>query len=229
MRIVRVLAAAILCTALACPVAAQAPPANETAKAMIGDWELSTADRERTCAVSFKVTPTGPGYRLDFDKACAEAFPLTKEVAAWTVGKNDAVQFLDAKGRILLELTEVESGMFEGLRAGDPLYFLQGMAAVGKERTADEMFGNWSLTRAGRSICELNLANTAADLDNFAISIKPGCDATITRVGFIAWRIDRGQLVIVSSGGETWRFEEDEPGTWRRIPAGRQPLALVRR
>ena len=39
--------------------------------------------------------------------------------------------------------------------------------------------------------------------------------------------MDRGQL-IQSAKGQIWRFEENEPNTWDRVPKGNPPLALVR-
>ena len=40
--------------------------------------------------------------------------------------------------------------------------------------------------------------------------------------------MDRGQLLMLSPKGGIWRFEENDPTTWMRIPAARQPLALVK-
>ena len=137
--------------------------------------------------------------------------------------------------RIILgpELLEVEAGMYEGLRPNEERYFLQNaaVAAASRDRPADDMFGEWAFVRGsgtGKPICAITLANSAADADNFAINVKPGCDQLITRFGPAAWRMDRGQLVVQSGKGEIWRFEESDPNTWKRIPEVRQPLALVR-
>jgi len=76
----------------------------------------------------------------------------------------------------------------------------------------------------------VTLENTAKDADSFALTVKPACDQFITRFGPVAWKMDRGQLVIVSGKGELWRFEETDATTptWHRVPEGRQPLSLVR-
>jgi hypothetical protein len=81
---------------------------------------------------------------------------------------------------------------------------------------------------SGKPICSLTLANTAADAESFVVNLKPGCDQLITRFGPVSWTMDRGQLVVKSGKGEIWRFEENDPSTWDRIPKGRQPLALIR-
>lgn len=211
------------------PAPPPAPP-SDAVKDLAGAWELSNADRDLTCAVTLRSTAQRPGYALEWDKACAGVFPLTKDVTAWMLGKNDAIQFLDARGKIQLELTEVETGLYEGLRPGDPLYFLQSQASLGGERTASQFTGNWAFVRGGgRPICEISLAADAAGADSFSVVVKPGCDATITAFAPKAWQFDRGQLVIVSAKGEAWRFEEGDADSWQRIPAGRTPLSLVRR
>ncbi len=214
---------------------AQTPPPAPAAptdamRELARAWELSNADRDMTCIVTFKLSPVRPGFGLDWDRPCASVFPLTKEITAWVLGKNDAIQFLDARGNILLELTEVESGLYEGLRPGDPLYFLQSQAALGAERTADQLTGNWAFVRgSGRAICEVTLGSETAGPDSFALTVKSGCEASITAFGPKTWQFDRGQLVILSAKGDAWRFEEGDADTWQRIPAGRTPLNLVRR
>jgi len=212
------------------PAAAQAPP-SDAAKAMVGAWELSDADREKTCTVNFKLGP-GANYPIDLEKKCGDAFPTIRGIVAWTFGRNDMLVLVDVAGRPVLELLEVEAGIYEGLRPNEGRYFLQNaaVAAASRDRPADDMFGEWAFVRGDttKPICTLTLANTAADADNFAINVKPGCDQLITRFGPASWKMDRGQLVMNSSKGDIWRFEENDPNTWDRIPRGRQPLSLLR-
>jgi Protease inhibitor Inh len=227
----RALASAFLAILCAAPVLAQsAPPASEAARALVGAWEISNADRDRTCAAVFRADPAPGGLKIEFDRECATVFPVTREVTAWTLAANEAVRLVDARGRTLLEFTEVESGMYEGERPGEGLYFLQNVAAAGPAwRTADQMFGDWNLVRGtGRPICTLTLTNTAAGQDSYAMRIKPGCDAVLTRFGPTTWRMDRGELVLASPRGQTWRFEEGDEVTWRRVPESADGLALVR-
>jgi Protease inhibitor Inh len=211
------------------PAAAQGGP-SDAAKAMVGTWELSNADRDRTCTINFKLGAGAGNYPLEPSKGCASAFPPIRDIAAWTFGRNDMLLLVDAKGTTLLELLEVEGGMFEGLRPNEGRYFLQNaaVAAATRDKTADQMFGEWAFSRGGRLICGVTLENTARDADSFALSVKPGCDQLVTRFGPAAWKMDRGQLIVVSGKGELWRFEESDPTTWRRIPEARQPLTLVK-
>src|SRR5436190_19564701 len=85
-----------------------AQPSGDIAKAVVGTWELSNADRDRSCTVNLKATASGPGFALEWDRKCAEVFPFTREATAWKIGVRDALQLVDARGQSILELTEVE-------------------------------------------------------------------------------------------------------------------------
>jgi|HubBroStandDraft_4_1064222.scaffolds.fasta_scaffold84633_2 hypothetical protein len=206
-----------------------APPPSDAVKSMLGGWEMSNADRDKTCIITFKLDTAGPGRALDLGGNCTTTFPNIKDVAAWTID-NDALRLIDTKGKQVLAFNEVENGMFESEHSSDTLYFLQTVAAAeGHEHTPDTMFGTWTFTRAnGKPICQITLMDTAADTDSFALQTKPGCDALITGFAPRAWRMDRGQFVLLSSRGEPWRFEENETNTWHRIPEVRQPLMMVK-
>src|SRR5581483_6316982 len=96
---------------------AQAPQSsvtsNETFKTMIGKWELSNADHDRTCALTFKADPSGSLFKIDIDKTCLGQMPELKDVTGWTIGGLDLVKLMDNKGKPAFEFSEVESGMFE--------------------------------------------------------------------------------------------------------------------
>jgi hypothetical protein len=203
---------------------------TDSSTPMLGLWELSNADRDKICTINFKLDAAGPGRALELQKGCAEAFPETKDIVAWTIDKDDTLRLIDAKGRPVFELTEVENGLFEPLRPGATLVFLQTQAAAqGRDRTADTMFGDWAIVRTGgKQLCQITLLEEAHDTENFAMKVKPGCDTLVTNFAPKSWRMDRGLLLVLSERNDPWRFEEEESGTWHRIPQGRQPLLLVR-
>lgn len=205
-----------------------AAPPSDAVNSMLGGWEMSNAERDKTCIITFKLDAAGPGRVLDLGGNCTTSFPNIKGVVAWTID-NDALRLIDAKGTTLLEFNEVENGMFESAHSTGTLYFLQTLAAAqGNEHTPDQMFGTWNFVRANKAICQIALLDTAADTDNFALETKPGCDQLVARFAPRAWRMDRGQFVLVSTKGDVWRFEEEETNNWHRIPEGRQPLLLVK-
>src|SRR5262245_297126 len=106
----------VLLAIIAAPATAQAPPPSDTAKAMAGAWELSNADHDKICNMTFKLTPAGANYAIDLDKACGEAFPATRAIVGWQIGRNDMLLLMDVTGNPVLEMLEVEAGTYEGLR-----------------------------------------------------------------------------------------------------------------
>jgi hypothetical protein len=211
------------------PPSDKPPSQADAVKALAGSYEMSNADRDRTCVLTLKADSGPGGFKLDFDRnACVAAFPPLKDVAVWTL-YNDAIRFTDAKGKIAFEFTEVEDGMYESLRAGQPLTFLQN-AAIAKEavRTNEEMSGDWNVVRnAGTPICRLTLTTNPTGSGDLAVQVKPGCDAVVTRFAPALWQMDRGELLLKSARGQVWRFE-DANGAWQRVPTDRDPVMLTR-
>jgi protease inhibitor Inh len=197
---------------------------------MVGTWEMTNSDRDRSCTMAFKLDPVPAGRSVELDKACAEQFPPLSGVVAWSYSDSNNLVLLDARKTPLLELLEVEAGMFEGLRPNEGRYSLQNaaLAAASKDKTADSMFGTWTFAQvAGKPICTITLNDTAASADSFALTLDPGCNQQIiTRFGPSSWKMERSQLVIVLAKGLLWRFEEADSTSWRRVPEGRQPLIL---
>ena len=228
MMLLRILAGAFV---LALPVTAlaqiPAPQPSDAARALVGVWELSNPDRDRKCQLTFKLDTSGPGRSVTLSSACGTIFPDLRPTAAWQMGNDDALKLVDAKGTVLLEMTEVEAGMYE-TTPSHTHYFLQTLAAINKERITDDLFGDWQFSRSGKPICQITLANTAYDADSFALSLKTGCDQLITRFAPVSWKLDRGQFVMLAANGQSWRFEETEPSTWSRVPAPRPPVLMVR-
>jgi hypothetical protein len=212
--------------------AAQPSPATtETFKTVVGKWEISNADHDRTCSLTFRADPSTSAYKLELDKGCPVQMPELKDVVAWTVGGLDLVRLLDSKGKPVMEFSEVESGMFEAQRPGEGIFFMQTAAAAASPvgLSAEQMAGDWGVVRgSGKTVCTITLTNTAADANSFSLKLKPGCDALVTRFGPAAWYMDRGELVLKSKANQFWRFEEGDPTNWQRVPEGREPISLVR-
>lgn len=208
---------------------ASAQSLSDQAKAMLGTWEFSNADRDKTCSVTFRDTRTAAGYRLEFDSKCTEDFPLLKDVAGWTFPDNDFLRLVDSKGKSLAEFSEVETGMFEAPTPGYGVLFLQNAADVGAQPvTLDQVIGDWALMRgSGKPLCGITLSTTPAD-EGFALTVKPGCDPTIARLNFSRWRIDRDELMLSPARGNSWRFEQNDANTWERVPESANPYTLVR-
>jgi Protease inhibitor Inh len=205
--------------------------ASTLRKDMIGQWELSTTERSKTCVVTMKNDATPQGLKLELEPGCAAALPFTRDIAAWSIkGLGDIVRLQDAAGQSVIDFTEVESGIFEGLRQGEGIYILQNLAAARSlAKSMDQMIGDWAMVRGnGRPICGLTLTNTEATADNFAVFLKPRCDPAIAAFAPTVWRLERGELLLMSKNGEVWRFEADDNAQWRRVPDSADPLIMVR-
>jgi hypothetical protein len=209
---------------------AQAPAVlGDSAKALIGTWEFSNADRDKICSVTFKSDATKVGFKVEFDKACTDLFPIVNDVAGWIFPDNDLLHLLDAQGKVLVEFSEVESGIYEAPTPGVGVLFLQNAAtAAPPTKLPEQVAGDWAIKRgSGAPICMVTLSADAAK-DGLALTVKPGCDASIARLNFTLWRLDRDELMLVPARGNPWRFEEVEGGNWRRVPEGNSPVFLIK-
>lgn len=201
---------------------------SEAANAVLGAWEFSNADHDKICRFNFRAEAASNGYRLDIDKNCPNLFPSTKNIVAWSIDNYGSLSLLDAGGNAVIDLTEVEGGMYDGFTPEEGRYIMQ-TAAAAPVRSAEDMVGDWTIARgAGKPICALTLANSPAGANGLALKIKPGCDPLVTRFGPTAWRMEQGQLVLLSARGQSWQFEENDANSWQRVPETADPILLVR-
>jgi hypothetical protein len=222
------IAAVSALTALGAPARSQ--DATTLRKSMVGQWELSTTERSKTCVVTLKPDTTPQGLKLELEPGCAAALPFTKDITGWNVRGLDIVRLQDATGEAVLDFTEVEAGILEGVRSGEGVYILQNLAAARSlAKSMDQMIGDWSMVRGnGNIVCGLTLTNNDAGHDNFQVFLKPKCDPGIASFAPSQWRLERGQIMLMSDRGETWRFEADDNAQWRLVPDTADPLIMLR-
>lgn len=206
--------------------------ADDAANAVIGSWEFSNADRDKVCHITFRAEAVSGGRRLDIDKNCPNLFPSTKNVTAWAIDNYGDLRLIDAQGAALIELSQVEGGMYDGFSPQEGRYILQ-TAAAAPVRTASDMLGDWSIAHSpGKPICTLTFANSPAGAgaapDVLTLKVKPGCDPTVMRFNPTGWRMQEGDLMLLSARGQSWQFEENDANTWQRVPESSDPILLVR-
>jgi len=206
-----------------------APAPTDPVAGMIGNWQFSNADQDKVCHFVFRNDPSPGGHKLDIDKNCPNIFPSTKNIVGWTVDNLGSLHLLDSAGRVVIELSEVETGMFDGFRKEEGRYILQNAASIVPAHSAADMAGDWAIEHGtGKPICMLTLADKSAGADDFALQLKPGCDPLVTRFNPTSWRIDSSDLVLLTPRGLSWRFEENDANTWQRVPETPDPFLLVR-
>ena len=64
---------------------------------MVGAWELSNADHDKTCRLNFRADAAPGGNKIDVDKNCPNVFPSTKDIVAWAVDNYGSLRLLDAQ------------------------------------------------------------------------------------------------------------------------------------
>src|SRR6201996_8535786 len=201
------IALAALLLSLAASPRAGAQDVSTLRKDMSGQWELATTDRSKTCVVTMKPDAGANGsFKLELEPGCAKALPFTADIAAWSIkGLGDIVRLQDSAGESVIDFTEVETGIFEGLRSGEGVYILQNLAAARSlAKSMDQMIGDWAMVREnGTVVCGLTLTNNEANQDNFQVFLKPKCDSTVATFAPTQWRLDHGQIVLLSDSGET--------------------------
>lgn len=205
-----------------------APPLGDSARAMLGPWEFSNADRDRVCTVTFKADAAAAGSKVEFDPNCAALFPLVGGIVGWRYPDNDLLYLLDADGKALIEFSEVEDSIFEAPTPGVGVLFLQSPAAAGTaQKTPNDVAGDWVMRRGTAILCAFTLS--AAPLrDGLTLTVKPGCAASVAQLGFAQWRLDGGELMLVPARGQPWRFEAADDTRWTRVPETADGIALVR-
>ena len=190
-----------------------------------GSWARRCVSRGPLCDA------TPQGLKLELEPGCAKALPFAKDITAWNIKGLDIVRLQDAAGQSVIDFTEVESGIFEGVRQSEGVYILQNLAAARSlAKSMDQMIGDWAMVRgnSGNAICGLTLTNNDAGNDNFQVFLKPKCDPTVATFAPTQWRLEHGQIMLMSDRGETWRFEADDNAQWRLVPDSADPLIMLR-
>src|ERR1700744_2904137 len=83
MRAGATIAVAAVLASLACAPHARAQDTSTLKKDMIGQWELATTDRSKTCVVTLKADANPQGsFKLELEPGCAKALPFTADIAA---------------------------------------------------------------------------------------------------------------------------------------------------
>jgi hypothetical protein len=179
-------------------------------------------DAEGRCDAAGPEAGTGAG--------CAAALPFTKDITAWNIKGLDIVRLQDAAGQPVIDFTEVESGIFEGLRQGEGIYILQNLAAARSlAKSMDQMIGDWAMVRGnGQAICGLTLTNTEASADNFQVFLKPRCDPAVAAFAPTQWRLERGELLLMSANGESGISRPTTTRSGGGCPTAADPLIMLR-
>lgn len=230
----RPLLCATLFAALATSAAAQqaGKPDPEAVRALVANYELANADGDRKCPMTLDAKPAGPVLTLVFDRpACVALFTFLSDVAGWLPGPGGSIRFARANARPVLEFTEGVGGTYEGIREGDAVYFLTNLQYSDPADAPQfiDLLGDWNLSRpGGAAICRVSLTDEPAAGESFAARVDANCDAALARFGVVAWRLERGDVLLLARNGDKLRFGRQEGGDWMKIPDTPRPLVMSR-
>jgi hypothetical protein len=228
----RSLVCSVLLVALTAPAAAQAPkPDPDAVRALVANYELANADGDRKCPMTLEAKPAGAVLTLTYDRqACVALFSFLADVAGWLPGPAGSIRLARANGRAVLEFTEGVGGTYEGIREGDAVYFLTNLQYSNPADAPQfaDLVGDWNLSRPdGPPICRIKLTDESAGNETFVMRVEPGCDTAIARFGPVAWRLDRGDVLLFAQNGDKLRFGQQD-GEWTKIPDTPRPLVMSR-
>jgi len=201
-------------------------------RALAANYELANADGSRKCRMMLETRQAGSGFALVYNRAqCSQLFGYLGDVTAWLPGVAGAILFIRSNGKTVIEFTEGVGGVYEAIRENDAVYFLSNLQFVDPSERPQitDLFGDWNLSRPGGApICRITLSDTSAGEERFAVTVQAGCDATIMRFGPVAWRFERGDVVLLSPSGESLRFGRQEGGGWTKVPDTPRPLLMTK-
>jgi hypothetical protein len=227
-----ILLIALTATATAQQTAARPKPDSEEARLLASNYELTNADGTLRCPIGLEARAAGAGLALMFERdKCNSMFGFLGEVAGWAPGMAGAILFVAPNGKVVAEFTEGVGGTYEAIRENDGVYFLANLQFVdpAQQVQVTELYGEWQFSAPdGPPICRIELSDDIAGDGIFIARVKPECDATIARFAPVLWQYERGDIVLRSKGGDTWRFEGQESGVWTKVPDKPRPLVLSR-
>ena len=131
-------------------------------------------------------------------------------------------------GKEVVELSEVEGGMYDGFTPEEGRYILQTAAAAPMPAWPPTWLVIGLLPVVLCSLLRADAATNNPAGDALALTVKPGCDVFVMTFAPSAWRMDEGALVLYSAHGRNWQFEQSDAKTWQRVPQTANPVLLLR-
>jgi hypothetical protein len=227
---------------------------EQAARVLQGLWDVTLKSPLRACRVELKPTPAAQGLAAVINPRCRWAILPLKTAAAWSLGEGNRPDFIDAKGTVVMRFSravgstltakvgETEDYVMEPVASGSvadndrraALAALFAGRALPPDPSklapvdAKTVPGNYGVARdKGRPICSITLTARPSRAGAYAAEIAGGClDAGLKIFDPVAWRIDRGRLVLIAKKGHETAFVPMSDGTWSKEPVGNSPMFL---
>lgn len=233
MPFVRICAAALAALLATSPVEAEDTISLDIITATAGEWLVTPEDGSQGCRVNLGSSATIGGYEIDLDPSCGAAVPAIADAAAWRFAPDGGVAFADALRKTILTFTEQEDATL--ITAGEPgkrLQLLKAKPGITAAPNAKDLFGPWFMVRpTGESVCMISLSDKPppAGQESYGLNVRSPCDAGVTKLKLVSWRIEGLSLMLLGSDGASLAFEPDGKGGYSKdAREGGKPLLLVR-
>lgn len=233
---------------------AEAPPPSPLVSALAGGWDLADGKSGRKCRLTLTDAPVANGYGLGAPPACRTAVPLLVQAAAWTVTAEKRIEFLDAAGKAVLVFDRAAApGSFAASQGGSFTLTAVGgtkeaprsaavAAALDSKSAApaepekvlpplspDALVGTWGMARERfKPLCSIDLLPAKGKkVGTFAAKLSGGCiDIGLKVFSPIAWRTDRGRLILIAAKGHEQSFAPDKDGVFGKDPPSGSELYM---
>ena len=223
----RSVAAHALALLLSCAAAA-AQSLPDYAKDSLGEWLAVPDDGRPGCRIRLTAERTIGGWSAIPAANCAERLPKLAAASAWDY--EQGVRLRDPARKLLVAFEEDETTLLKTRAASGPATMLvRAKAGVERAPFAPDLFGTWVLRRpGGPTLCEVTLlkAPPPGGEESFALRLGSPCDAAVTRLRLVSWRIEDFALMLYGSADASLRFEPGPDG-YEKAEGGK-PLHLVR-
>jgi hypothetical protein len=215
------------------PALAHAQPSADIVAATAGDWLLAPEDGRPGCRVQLRSNEVAGGYELRPSPSCMGVRTMMITAVAWRFDEaTGGIAFTGPEREIVVGFAEKEDGTYaSGGAPGDVLLLVKAPPGVTAVPNATAVFGTWTvLESAGASICRITFSDQPppGGEESYALKLEDGCDAKLTNLKLVSWRIEGLALMLYGTDGDSFAFQPSGKGTFTADDA-KPPLVLVRR
>jgi hypothetical protein len=157
-------------------------------------WLGGVSEGDETCNVTLGTEPVIGGWSLDLAPDCEQKLGVSSDIAAWTVGAQGQIRFIDALRKPLLEFEPSEIGGFVAHPSEGPPLSLDRAVAEPELTEQQRMSGQWTVTRLGGDIV-CRYASTA-DKAGLKGTLKPAADCPAPWSKVARWQIAKGRVTL---------------------------------
>lgn len=163
-------------------------------------WISGVSEGAESCDVTLGTEPVIGGWSLELAKDCYTEFKLSRDIAAWTVGADGSVRFIDPLRKVLVSFEPVEIGGFVADIGGPEPIALDRAVNEPELTEQDRMSGQWVVTRMGGDI-QCRLASTS-DQAGRKGKLTPGAGCKAPWSSLTRWEAKGGRIQLFDGKGK---------------------------